>query len=66
MPTQTSMLDTRGMFSANMPGKEELFVRLTEYKKCKENLERKVSGEHVLLKAMTRSAKQLESRVSFL
>lgn len=46
--------------------KDELVVRVNDYKVARENLERKLSEQDVILKAMTASVKNLEKTVSSL
>lgn len=45
---------------------DELVVWVTDYMVASENLERKFSGEDIILKAMTASVRNLEKTVSSL
>lgn len=49
-----------------MAGRDELFVRLNENDMFNGNLERKVSDQHIVIKTMTKSVKQLKRKANLL
>lgn len=64
--SQPSILGTTDRARVLMVETDEHYVRLNGSKVDKENLERKVPGQDVIIKAMTGFVKQLQRKVSLL